>query len=238
MSKGKTNGLVIVEKERGNVPGRLNGARDVVYGSYLNKLDPRNNHDVQIALGASSDPRYITFFERVMNPKYKKVSLQSIAKACNITLAEFNKWWGTQSTQIAIAEAQTNSVMITRDMVQDARSQEHVCSRCDGLGFIAAPSGLPDDTPGYKMIEEPTKDSMAKYIRDCPNCGAKKVIRKPGDTHARDVIMEMSGHLKKGPQIQINQNFGGASHASAVDSLSVMDDIMDLGKENYSVEED
>ena len=212
--------LQVYEKERGMVPSRANGREDKVYGSYLDTLNPRGNDEVQLALAASPDPRFKEFLARINIPRYRRVSLQTIAKACNITLAEFNNWWNRESAQRSIAIAQTESVMITRDMAQDARTQESVCPRCDGLKFIPAPPGLPDTVDGYRMIEEPTADSMAKYIRDCPVCVAAGRIKKPGDSHARDKILEMSGLVKKGAAFQIVQNFGGASHSSALSELN------------------
>jgi hypothetical protein len=224
--------LQIYEKERGIVPGRSNGIQDRVYGAYLSSLDPRANDAVQLALAASNDVRFKEFLERINMPRYRRVSLQTIAKACNITLAEFNGWWQKESAQRAIAIAQTQSVMITHDMAEDARSVNVVCSRCDGLGFVAAPEGLPEDVSGYKMIQAARGDEPAKYIRDCPNCDAQRKIRKPGDSHARDKILEMGGLVKKGAAVQITQNFGGATHASAISEL---DSAMSIDVESSDV---
>ena len=47
-------------------------------------------------------------------------------------------------------------------------------------------------------------------------------MKKPGDQHARDKVLEMSGLVKKGAGIQIVQNFSGASHSSALSDLDVI----------------
>jgi hypothetical protein len=204
---------------RGQVPARSNGIRDRVYGEYLRKLNPRDNEDVQKALAASPDPRFNEFLERVSIPKYKDVSMQAIAKACNIDLLEFQNWWNKESTQRAIATAQMGSIKVTQDMVQDAMTSEDVCPRCDGLSFVAAPEGLPDDVLGYKLIE-PAKDLQpAKYIRTCPKCNGEKTVRKVGDAHARDKVLEMAGILKKEKGAGVTINFGGAAHPSAISDL-------------------
>lgn len=208
---------MILEKDRmrGLVPARQQGIKDTVYGAYMDRLNPRDNQVVQQALAESKDPRFAEFLERIMMPRYKRISLQTIAKACNIGLAEFSNWWQKQSTHQAIAIVQNAAPQIAADMAQDARSIDAVCERCDGMTWISAPHGLPSETPGYRPI---TVDGEPRWIRDCPVCTGGRV-RKPGDAHARDRVLEMGGLLKKGPGVMITQNFGGMSHASAVSEL-------------------
>jgi len=220
MGMNKRVAALIKERDeiRGLVPSTSFGIKDKEYGAYLTKLNPRENPNVRQALACSPDPRFQEFLERVMMPRYKKVSMQSIAKACNIDLMEFNKWWQKESTQAALAVAQTASVDITRDMVEDARTVNVVCDRCDGMTWVSAPAGLPDKTPGYRSMES---GEEVLWIRDCPVCTSGK-IRKPGDAHARDRVLEMSGLTKKGGGMVLVQNFGGASHSSAVGELDMM----------------
>jgi len=195
------------------------GIKDKVYGAYLTKLDPRNNEHVRLALGRSKDPRFLEFLERISLPQYNRVSLQTIAKACSIDLQEFNNWWLKESTQAAIAVAQNSSIKITEDIAQDALSRDRACERCDGLGWVSAPAGLPLDTPGYRIVNAGDGDSGPMYARDCPNGCNKGKLRKPGDAHARDVILAMSGLVTKqgGPSVTVN--LGTVSHASALSTL-------------------
>jgi hypothetical protein len=222
LMKAKVRAL-IEERDgvRGLVPSRHFGIRDKVYGTYLTKLDPRANPVVQHALAESEDPRFKEFLERIQEKRYRRMALQTIAKGCNITLAEFGSWFNKASTQAAIAKAQMGSLRIVEDMVEDAKTIQAVCDRCDGMTWVSAPSGLPKETPGYRsMVGD---GGVVLWIRDCPVCNKGKV-RKPGDSHARDRTLEMAGLLKKGPGVVINQNFG-ASHASAVSDL---DDCMTM----------
>jgi hypothetical protein len=217
--KAKIKAL-IDEKDglRGLVPSRSFGMRDKVYGTYMTKLDPRNNPVVQHALAESEDPRFKEFLERIQERRYRRMALQTIAKGCNITLAEFGKWFNQASTQAAIATAQQASLKVVEDMVEDAMTVDVVCDRCDGMTWVAAPAGLPPETPGYRSM---TGDGgIIVWIRDCPVCTLGKV-RKPGDAHARDRTLEMAGLIKKGPGVVINQSFGN-SHASAVNDLDCM----------------
>ena len=217
---------LIREKDglRGLVPARGNGAQDKIYGEYLNGLDPRGKPEVQKALAMSNDRRFMEFLDRVQKPGYRKISLQSIAKACNISLLEFTEWWGKASTQAAIIKAQTASLSVVEDMAQDARTVKAMCERCDGMTWIAAPSGLPKATPGYRMIK--TSDEEELWIRNCPACTDGKVTR-PGDSHSRDKLLEMSGLISKNKGASLVLNFGGAQHSSAVGDLTSV--TMDLG---------
>jgi len=223
--------LQIYEPERGMVDGRKYGKLDRVYSAYLDELNPRANDDVQLALAASGDIRFKEFLERINMPKYRRASLATIAKACNITLSEFNNWWNRASTQRAIAVAQVGSVMITRDIVEDARTQDVFCPRCDGLGFIAAQPGLPADTPGYRMLEPQDGEETLRYIRNCPQCKTEKVIRRTGDAKARDQVLALSGLVKTGAAVQIVQNFSGATHSSALSGLDQLNTIDAVSEE-------
>jgi len=112
------------------------------------------------------------------------------------------------------------SIEITENMANDAMTQDAMCPRCDGLGFVAAPGGLPDEVPGYKMIEAATDKTEAKYIRTCPNCLSAGRIKKPGDQHSRDKLLEMSGIIQRGKAaVSIVQNFGGMGHSSIISAL-------------------
>ncbi len=216
---------LILEKDkvRGMVPSPRYGKTDTVYGAYLTELNPRGNKDLQLALASSADPRFREFLDRLMSLRYKRMALATIAKGCGIDLAEFNKWWNQASTQQVIAIAQSKSLDITRDMAEDARTVDAVCERCDGLAFIPAQSGLPLETPGYRPMTGPEGEVL--WVRSCPVCQNGK-IRKPGDPHARDRVLEIGGLLQRGKSgINIIQNFGGASHSSAVQDL---DDAMPL----------
>lgn len=218
---------VMKEKDggRGLVPNKSYGMRDKVYNEYLNTINPRGNEDLQHALAECPDVRFQEFLSRVNTPRFRRVSLAAIAKACGIDMLEFNQWWQKASAQRALAIAQMGTVQITKDMLEDAKSKDGECKRCDGLGFIAAPEGLPDTVPGYKQIE---RGEDPKWIRTCPECEGKTKVRKPGDAVARDRILDMAGVMPKGkggPSITLN--FGGANPSAVVSHLDKVMDITD-----------
>ena len=48
------------------------------------------------------------------------------------------------------------------------------------------------------MVEHGGMGYEEKWIRDCPVCDGSGKSRKPGDAHARDRILEMSGIIQRG----------------------------------------
>lgn len=207
---------------RGLVPSRVEGYKDRVYGEYMRSLNARDNPDLHHALALHIDPRFQTFLERLKNKSFKRISVQTIAKQCGISLLDFQNWWNRATSQQAIAIAQQGSMVVVEDMVEDAKSSKVACPRCDGLTWISAPPGLDKKTPGYRLMEEgnPLENIADKYIRDCPECN-DGTVRKPGDAHARDRVLEVSGLITrgKGVAVNINQNFAGQTHTSAVSDL-------------------
>ena len=84
------------------------------------------------------------------------------------TYSNFNPRWGKASTQRAIAEAQLASPGVVEDLIEDAKSKDDVCDRCDDIGSVAAPPGLEGDIPGYLLAREASEEHRAIYARTCP----------------------------------------------------------------------
>jgi hypothetical protein len=158
-----------------------------------------------------------------------------VAKGCGIDLLEFNQWWSKASAQRAIAEAQLASPGVVEDLIEDAKSKDDVCDRCDGIGSVAAPPGLEGDILSYRLAREASEEHGAIYTRTCPKCAGKGTVRCSGDAHARDRLMEIAGLSAgaKGAAVVI-QNFSGASHASAIPMLEDAMNILDVKAERLS----
>lgn len=212
----------IREKGRGEVPSRLQGPKDKIYAAYLDSLNPRGNEGLQQALAACPDGRYQLFLEKVMTPRYLRVSLSTMAKSCGISLMEFQKWYSNELAQQSIAEAQAASPRIVRGLIDDSVPRLDNCDRCDGLGWVDAPSDVdPEKIPhGYRRLTTATRTREAAYIRTCPRCDGNGKVRQSGDAHAQDRILGMAGVTEsaKGPSVVVN--FGGASHSAAVTLLN------------------
>jgi len=208
---------------RGLVPSRAYGRLDETYNAYLDELDPLGkgtdpdkSRIVQEALAMSRDQRFSTFFERIHAPQFKRMTLATVAKSCDITYPEFAEFMQSANKAVALARAQAGVVGVTSDMVQDARSKEVTCGRCDGYGV--ATDDLKSNSDGTKPM------------RTCPDCSGTGKTRLPGDTDSRKLLLEMTGLAgKKGPTVQVNNNnFGGAGIESAMGSL---------GKVSFDLEE-
>lgn len=214
------------DKMRGEVPSSRDGKLDGVYATYLEHIGVGTNPSVQLALATSSDRRFRDFLSLISSGT--KCKIQTVAKQCGIDLLEFQNWFQKAANQIAIAEAQLKAAGIVTHMAEDALTKDEFCERCDGLGWVAAPDGLPVETPGYRILGMKTvrvKDGdqwiyreEPIWCRTCPKCKGKTSIRVIGDEHARDRVLEIAGITQRGGKsgVQIVQNFGGASHTSAV----------------------
>jgi hypothetical protein len=230
---------------RGLVPASGKGKEDEVYGAYLEEIGVETDVAVQQALARDQDPRFRRFLELISTPG-RVLRLQTVAKQCDIDLLEFGNWFQRASSQIAIAHAQRRAAGIVRDMAGDAMTRDEFCERCDGLGWVSAPAGLPMETAGYRILAttvvkrknaetgETEEHEEILYCRTCPGCHGVMSVRKPGDEHSRDRVLEIAGLITKGKSgVQIVQNFGGAGHGSAVSgALGVMTIDVDVEPED------
>lgn len=203
---------------RGLVPSSGYGMWDTPYNSYLLELDPKGKSGrskaLQYALASASDRRFNEFLSKLYEPRYATHSLAAIAKSCDISLMEFAEFWQKAQTQRALAIAQDGLAAITGEVVDDARSKDAVCERCDGLRWVYASEDLPEDTPGFRQIGD-------KWVRTCPACEGSGRQVKPGDREAQKMVFEMTGMIsKKGPSVRLVQNFSGMNLESAVDRMN------------------
>lgn len=217
---------------RGLVPDYPNGKLDTVYEAYLKRIDPVNNEAIAEALAAAPDPRFRAFLQRAGMPSgpFAHMRPQTIAKSVGIGMLEFQKFISEAVNARAVAEAQMRALDSIKDMGVDARSIDDVCERCDALGWVAAAEGLPEPwPPGYRMVAEERRSVIdgqefvepAKWIRTCPKCKGATSVRKPGDAHSRDRVLEVAKLInQRGPALALQMNFGGAAHASAVGALA------------------
>lgn len=223
--------MTVIERDRGRVPSRFNADEDTEYGGYLTGLRIPENTYLRQALASCPDTRFRLFLSRLMQPRRRYVTPQAIAKNAGIGLQEFKQW--VQKTEHAhtLALATTLSPRVIGWMGETAENVYRACERCDGLGWVNADEGLPMDTPGYRILRfiqmksknaEGTEEvqEVPVYIRTCPNgCDHGKILT-PGSEFSQEKILETAGHInKKGPGLQITQNFGGAGMASAIPLL-------------------
>jgi hypothetical protein len=211
---------------RGLVPSSAFARFDITYNEYLATLDPRGDTKdsaaIRLALAGSSDIRFRNFLEMASNPQVKGWTLAAIAKHCEIGLTEFQDWRQKAQTQRILAKAQEGMLKVTDDLVENALNRDVTCDRCDGFGSVVCDSKAPKSTPGLRRIKG-MKSADDTWMRDCPTCKGKGVLRASGSEHAIDKLIDMTGlssRGKGGSGPSVTLNFGGASMESAVDRLS------------------
>jgi hypothetical protein len=216
----KPKALVLEKKSpRGLVPTSSFGILDTTYNDFLQTVDPKANPDAQYALASATDRRFREFLRIMGEPRFSRYSLAALAKTCDISLPEWADFWRKAQITRAIAETSNAIPDLARDMMADARSQNVMCERCDGLGTV-------DPTGGEKDI-----------VRCCPACKGLGTLSRPGDSHARDKVLEMTGlssKAKGGAAVTINANFSGMGIDSATERLNrISFDVSaeDLGSE-------
>ena len=198
-----------VESPRGLVP---TGSSDRQYNAFLEKLQLRKADSTvgsifRIALAAHPDVRFQQFLNMMESEEWSRYSLGHLAKQCEIGLVEFQAFWQDTQRNRAINNALEKLPDLTNDMLDDAKSDETTCPMCDGTGQL---------------------EREGKAPKICPNCAGKGIIRTIGDKHARDKILEMTGAIKKEPQVVINQDMRGLGMQAAATRLkSVSFDLDD-----------
>ena len=219
-------------RERGSPRGMVPvaGVLDTTYNEYLDGIgirDPERAPVVEFALASSNDVRFREFLNKLKHPFWsssnnrrgKPASLAALAKACDISLPQWAEFWQKAQHQRALALAQGGIVdHVIPDMVEDAKSKQISCDRCDGFGFVYA-DDVPAKFDGIERLDP--RDPKSRQIRACPLCKGKGTVLKSGDTDSRKLLLEVSGLTnKKGSAVQITQHFGGMGMESAVDRLN------------------
>ena len=224
VSPARSKALVKRNAPRIPASGRP-GSNDLPFNAFLVWLDPCGNsersHAVRLALAISPDSRFREFLARLDSPRYQRQSLATIAAAgCGLTFGEFRAFWHNAQLERAIDFATCAAPAVMEAQASAARGTEVECGRCDGLGWVAAPEGVPPEfVRGYLGC----LPGHSEARRSCPRCKGSGRFRQPADPHAVDRILEIAGLIGKNrPAVQIVQNFSGASHASAVPELSSM----------------
>jgi len=213
---------------RGMVPTSSFGRLDSEFNSYLQELDPRGETEqgasVRLALAAATDTRFNLFLEYLSRKEFARYSLATIAKNCDITLAQFAEFWQKSQRVRAIAMAQNGIVSFIPDMVSESHSQMESCSRCDGTGGV--------------FKDKDDDDPASGHLRVCPDCKGTGVKKRSGDQESRKMLLEMTGMTGRGggAGVRITQNFGGSTMESAVDKMSrvtfeVGDEVIDVEAE-------
>jgi Zn finger protein HypA/HybF involved in hydrogenase expression len=199
----------------GTIPLATARTVDELFNNYLTDLDPRGDSDrskaLRSALAASSNKRFQAFLDLLYQRRCAKWSFAVIAKACDITLGEFQAFWMNAELRRGVYDAACGTPDIVKDMIIDARSEELTCRQCDGEGKVASKDGR---------------------LLVCPVCGGRGRIRKIGDAHSRDKLLEIAGLTgKRGPLVQINATYSRVGIDAFTERISKIPFCVDVESE-------
>jgi hypothetical protein len=96
----------------------------------------------------------------------------------------------------------------------------------------------PDCVPGYlgRLSDQPG----ARQRRVCPACEGKGSIRKPGDPHARDLVLEMTGMTGKRRDVaaRFTYNFAASYEQLSKVTFDVgpVEEIIEVAPESSKLE--
>ena len=169
----------MLEKYRGEVPSWDSPDTDEVYEAFFEPVKPRDNPEFQQALAASTDKRFREYLRQLNLPKNRNKKCSTIAKVMDISLAEFIDFLRTSYRAQAMSVAAMRLPEITTHMANDALTQKEACGRCDGWGFVnVTAEELPPLEDG-QPIPGGVRPMGARWVRDCPKCGATNVFTSP-----------------------------------------------------------
>ncbi|HXI41897.1 MAG TPA: hypothetical protein VNH83_18075 [Bryobacteraceae bacterium] len=210
---------------RGLVPTGADAHLDTEYARYLDDIGLASDPALKAALASSPDIRFQLFLKYLALPSSAKTKhpLVYCAKRATIDMSEMMAWVSKAHNARALALAQAAAPKINQAMAVDAESRFVACERCDGFGYVSTDPGLPEDTPGYRLLRQDVETGKDIWVRTCPNGCDRGKLREPGNEFARERLLEQSGLInKKGIGLQLVQHFGGQSMPSAVSRLDVM----------------
>lgn len=213
---------MMLEKFRGEVPAWNSEDEDVPYQEFLDAANLKGP-EMQHAMAAASDKRFRELLRQINLSKNRNRKLSSLAKIMDISMTEFTDFLRQASRARALSLAAQRLPDITSDMADDAMTQKEACGRCDGWGFVnVTPEEMPSLPEDGGPIPGGIRPMGARFVRDCPNCGATGKLNKPGDAHARTSIMLLNGISNKsqGVTVAINNNYGGHGIEAAGSKLA------------------
>ena len=150
------------------------------------------------ALACAKDANIEPFLYDLMLPKYRRWTATQLAKKHEIKMERLIDIVRDYMHSKAMLALMSGIPKIAADMVQDARSTEVECPKCDGFGIIMK-EGIPN--------------------RDCPRCKGSGAVRKVGDSDSRKLILETLGWTGKKGAPLIQQTFINANVESVIDDL-------------------
>jgi len=139
----------------------------------------RHRPDFGDVLQFSGDERFYRLYDALHDDAYRNTSPGTLCRRFGISLQDLVDVWKEYNTLVGQMYMATHLPQIMADVTNNAKNQDVVCPRCDGLKNV--------------------RDGEAES-RICPVCKGEGSVRVPGDPHARELVLEVLGVSRKGPK--------------------------------------
>src|SRR6185436_18223102 len=97
---------------------------------------------------------------------------------------------------------------VAEDIVEDGRSTQVCCLRCDGFGIIERRADLNDRGEAVEALN-----------KTCPTCDGSGSVRKPGDPESRKLQFKATGIVDSKAAVNINNTVNFPSMESVIDEI-------------------
>ena len=189
---------------------RRERAIDKLSNAFIESLG--SNSEFQTALALSDSPRAQDLLHDILTPKYRTWTVTALARKHGFSPATMFDLWRGYNTAKGMLTIASGIPEVSKGVVEDAKSIDICCPRCDGWGEIERTSKT-EDSEGKPVT------SVEKI--PCPQCKSAGSVRKPGDSDSRKLMFEAVGFIKK--QNGININIGKVGVESVLDELDSID---------------
>lgn len=185
---------------------------DEIQDEYLESHTSRDILKTALAHDASAKAQ--KFLSELLNPRNSKLKLSRIARKVGVDSQDIERIVRSHSLSTALTTYVTAAPAIAGDVVEDSRSFDDICPRCDGLGQF-----------------KPTEKSK---LKTCPRCKGKGEIRVPGNSDARRLVYDRIDPRAKSGGLNLNINMQGGT-GSPLSTGSVIDEMEQFAPSNQAV---
>jgi len=128
------------------------------------------------ALQMSGDKRFYRLYDALHDDAYRNTSPGKLCRKFGISWLDLIELLRQYNLNLGLICMANHLPQICQDVARDARSREAVCPRCNGL----------------KTVTDEAGGSIG-----CPMCEGAGNVRVPGDAHARKLMFEALGLIRR-----------------------------------------
>src|SRR5258708_3173859 len=136
--------------------------------------------DLKTALHVSSSPKAKRFLRLLLIPRERKLSISRMAAMADLIPVELAQIFRDYYSSQAVMQMVKQLPEVADDIMEDAKSTEIECPRCDGWGKIT--------------LQLNPKSKPARKI--CPRCDGLGKGRQVGNSDAPQLALEATGAIR------------------------------------------